>query len=38
MILGIDGIRLDIKRSGVARCIEALLRCFGKLDHPFIEI
>ena len=26
MILGINGIRLVVARSGVARCIEALLR------------
>jgi glycosyltransferase involved in cell wall biosynthesis len=38
MILGINGIRLVVKRSGVARCIEALLRCFGELEHPFSEI
>lgn len=38
MILGINGIRLVVKRSGVARCIEALLRCFGELEHPFGEI
>lgn len=38
MILGVNGIRLSVKRSGVARCIEALLRCFGELDHPFTEI
>lgn len=38
MILGVNGIRLVAKRSGVARCIEALLRCFGELEHPFDEI
>jgi glycosyltransferase involved in cell wall biosynthesis len=38
MILGINGIRLVVKRSGVARCLEALLRCFGELEHPFKEI
>jgi len=38
MILGVNGIRLVVKRSGVARCIEALLRCFGELDHPFTDI
>lgn len=38
MILGINGIRLVVKRSGVARCIEALLRCFGELEHPFSKI
>jgi glycosyltransferase involved in cell wall biosynthesis len=38
MILGINGIRLSVKRSGVARCVEALLRCFEELDHPFTQI
>ena len=38
MILGINGIRLVVKRSGVARCIEALLRNLDNLDHPFTEI
>ena len=38
MILGLNGIRLVVKRSGVARCIEALLRCFGELEQPFSEI
>ena len=38
MILGINGIRLVAQRSGVARCIEALLRNFDELDHPFTEI
>lgn len=38
MILGINGIRLAVKRSGVARCIEALLRNLDELDHPFSEI
>jgi glycosyltransferase involved in cell wall biosynthesis len=38
MILGVNGIRLSVKRSGVARCIEGLLRCFGELDHPFTTI
>jgi glycosyltransferase involved in cell wall biosynthesis len=38
MILGINGIRLVVKRSGVARCIEALLRCLNELEHPFNEI
>jgi len=37
MILGVNGIRLVVKRSGVARCIEALLRDFG-IAHPFDEI
>lgn len=38
MILGINGIRLVAQRSGVARCIEALLRNLDELDHPFTEI
>lgn len=38
MILGINGIRLVVKRSGVARCVEALLRCLGELEHPFKEV
>jgi glycosyltransferase involved in cell wall biosynthesis len=38
MILGINGIRLVGPRSGVGRCIEALLRGMGELDHPFSEI
>src|SRR5215472_16324142 len=38
MILGINGIRLVSQRSGVARCIEAILRCLGEMDHPFREI
>jgi glycosyltransferase involved in cell wall biosynthesis len=38
MVLGVNGIRLIGKRSGVGRCIEALLRCMGELEHPFREI
>ena len=38
MILGINGIRLIGDRSGVARCIEALLHQFECLNHPFTEI
>lgn len=38
MILGVNGIRLMGKKSGVGRCIEALLRCFGDLEHPFDDI
>src|SRR5205814_9768508 len=38
MILGVNGIRLVGDRSGVARCIEAVLRCLGEMDHPFREI
>src|SRR5439155_20555573 len=32
------GIRLVAQRSGVARCIEALLRSLGEVEHPFEEI
>lgn len=38
MILGINGIRLIGGRSGVARCIEAILEALGELEHPFTEI
>jgi glycosyltransferase involved in cell wall biosynthesis len=38
MILGVNGIRLIGKRSGVGRCIEAFLSCAPELDHPFTEI
>jgi glycosyltransferase involved in cell wall biosynthesis len=38
MILGVNGIRLVKNRSGVARCIEAVLDWMGKLEHPFNEI
>ena len=38
MILGINGIRLVVKPSGVARYIEALLRNMDVLEHPFTEI
>src|SRR5215471_19226868 len=38
MILGVNGIRLIGKRSGVGRCIEAFLSCAGELDHPFREM
>lgn len=38
MILGVNGVRLSVKRSGVARCIEALLRCLDEVEHPFTEI
>lgn len=38
MILGVNGVRLVVKRSGVARCIEAVLRSLDELDHPFEEI
>ena len=38
MILGVNGLRLVTPRSGVARCIEALLRNLDELEHPFTEI
>ena len=38
MILGVNGIRLVADRSGVARAIEAVLRCLGEMDHPFDEV
>lgn len=38
MILGINGIRLVVKRSGVARAIEAILRSLDQLQHPFTDI
>ena len=38
MILGVNGIRLASHRSGVARCIEAILNCMPSLDHPFREV
>ena len=37
MILGVNGIRLVGKRSGVGRCIEAVLGCMAEVDHPFDE-
>lgn len=38
MILGVNGIRLVGRGSGVARYIEAVLRCLDELEHPFKEI
>lgn len=38
MILGVNGLRLVGRRSGVGRVIEALLHNLGKLPHPFTEI
>ncbi len=38
MILGVNGIRLIGQKSGVGRCIEAVLKAFGNLSHPFDEI
>jgi glycosyltransferase involved in cell wall biosynthesis len=38
MILGVNGIRLLGQRSGVGRCIEALLKSFDEVDHPFSEV
>jgi glycosyltransferase involved in cell wall biosynthesis len=38
MLLGVNGIRLLGKRSGVGRAIESILKCMDELDHPFTEI
>lgn len=38
MILGVNGIRLVSKRSGVGRAIEAILHCLGERQHPFSQI
>lgn len=38
MILGINGVRLLGQRGGVGRCIEAILRSLGEVEHPFEEI
>ncbi len=38
MLLGVNGIRLLGKRSGVGRAIEAILKCMDELEHPFTEI
>src|SRR6266478_3776930 len=38
MILGVNGIRLVGKRSGVGRCIEAILSCMARMEHPFRDI
>lgn len=38
MILGVNGIRLAANRSGVARCIEAMLNCLPHLKHPFTRV
>jgi glycosyltransferase involved in cell wall biosynthesis len=38
MILGVNGIRLVVHRSGVARVIEAILRNLDRLEHPFTDI
>jgi glycosyltransferase involved in cell wall biosynthesis len=37
VILGVNGIRLVGKRSGVGRAIEAILNCMAGMDHPFKE-
>ena len=37
-ILGVNGVRLIGKRSGVGRAIEAVLQCLGELQHPFTDI
>jgi hypothetical protein len=38
MILGVNGIRLVGKRSGVGRAIEAVLRFLDEVDHPFNDV
>ena len=38
MFLGVNGIRLVTIRSGVARYIENMLRCWAESEHPFDEI
>lgn len=38
MILGVNGIRLVAKRSGVGRAIEAFLRCLDDVEHPFTQV
>ncbi|HYM25544.1 MAG TPA: glycosyltransferase family 1 protein [Vicinamibacterales bacterium] len=38
MILGVNGIRLVRKRSGVARATEAILNAFAGIDQPFDDI
>lgn len=38
MILGVNGIRLVKDRSGVARCLEAMLGNLDALEHPFTDI
>ena len=38
MILGVNGLRLVANRSGVARVIEAFLRCLDEVDHPFTDV
>jgi glycosyltransferase involved in cell wall biosynthesis len=38
MILGVNGIRLVGKRSGVGQCIEAMLSCMARMEQPFRDI
>lgn len=38
MILGINGIRLCIARTGVGRAIESILRNLDREQHPFTKI
>ena len=38
LILGINGIRLLGKRSGVGRCIEAIINCLAEIPHPFNDV
>ncbi len=38
LILGINGIRLIGQRSGVGRCIEAIINYLAEVPHPFDDI
>jgi len=38
MILGVNGIRLIGKQSGVGRVIQSILQYMGDVEHPFNEI
>lgn len=38
MILGVNGIRLVRERSGVARCLEAILNGLAEIDQPFDDV
>src|SRR4030095_4182615 len=38
MILGVNAIRLVRERSGVARCLEALLNGLAEVEQPFDDV
>src|SRR5256885_305782 len=38
MILGVDGIRLVRRRSGVALALEAILNSLAEIDQPFDDV